>query len=121
MVITDNDYFKKIEIVEQSSAFSYGSVHTFTNQEVLGIIDWYKKNTFKCPLCGKIIFPEVAINDDQELYCAYDECVALNTTPESMDFLPKKTCVGCKSKYQKMISNMNSILQTINEEKEKYL
>ena len=68
------DQRRDIEVVEQSAATSFESKHRFTAEEVVSIVELFKRSTFQCPICRKIIFPDIGINPAGELYfCIWSE------------------------------------------------
>lgn len=104
------DQRRDIEVVEQSAATSFESKHHFTAEEVVSIVELFKRSTFQCPICRKIIFPDIGINPAGELYTVHDEIFAYGARGAVKEFLPAKSCKDCKTKFDNMAKKLNQIL-----------
>lgn len=114
MVVCD-DQRKNIEVVEQSAATSFESEHHFTAEEVVSIVELFKRSTFQCPICKKIIFPEIGINPAGELYTVHEEIFAYGARGAVKEWLPEKACKDCKPKFDGMAKKLNQILSKMDD------
>lgn len=110
MICVNGDQRKDIEVIEQSAATSFGREHRFTAEEVVSIVELFKRSTFQCPICKKIIFPDIGINPAGELYTVHEEIVAYGARDAVKEFLPVKSCKDCKPKFNNMAKKLNQIL-----------
>lgn len=110
MLVIDDSCQRGIEVVEMSASMAFESDHLFTAEEVVMILQSYKDNTFQCPICKRIVFPDVGINQADELYVTHGHVFAHHITGVT-EFMPDRACINCASAYKKQAKSLNAILE----------